>query len=58
VLELDAGFEAVSEPADDLLSPAGFDSVDFDSLFDPVFESLDDTEAGFSELELEEDFDA
>jgi hypothetical protein len=59
LVELDVGFEAdAAALLEDVLSPAGLDSAGFDSVFDSVFGSLDDSEAGFSELELEEDFDA
>ena len=62
MLELEAGFagagaELLEEDVpllEDVPSPADFDSAGFDSVFD----SLDDSEAGLSELELEEDFDA
>ena len=57
--ELEAGFDAdAAAVLEDVLSPAGLDSAGFDSVFDSVLDSLDDSEAGFSEPELEEDFDA
>ena len=56
---LEAGFEGdAAALLEDVLSPAGLDSVGFDSVFGSVLDSLDDSEAGFSEPELEEDFDA
>lgn len=55
VPELEAGLEEDdSELLDGLDSPAGLDSVDLDSLFD----SVEVSEAGLSEPELEDDFDA
>jgi len=59
LLEPEAGLEgAAAALLEDVLSPAGLDSAGFDSVFDSVLESLDDSEAAFSEPEFEEDFDA
>jgi hypothetical protein len=55
VLELEDGFAGAAEGLlEDVLSVEGLDSAGLDSVFD----SPDDSDAGLSEFELEDDFDA